>query len=253
LGILRAVYVLKFGNLAIVPFDAYLPMADVTLYTSPMMPGVFRANGILEHVSGVADLTYLPTFAYVIPEGEGPATSTTLAASVYLTMPTGTYDSSKLVNIGKNRWSIQPQIAVAQRISTVFTMEAVGYGVFYTDNTSFQPPAPLPLQTLQQKPTWGADVHVAFNPNLTGWIGVSYYIAANGRMFFEPTINGQMVAPEATTTDQQTIQSLRFTYGWRVEKESLILFQFNQDIVASGTGASLSRFIGARVSHTFEL
>jgi hypothetical protein len=50
---------------------------------------------------------------------------------------------------------------------------------------------------------------------------------------------------------QQTVQTLRFTYGWRVEKETLVLFQFNQDIAASGTDATISRFLGARVSHTF--
>ncbi|HVW30002.1 MAG TPA: transporter [Polyangiaceae bacterium] len=251
LGIVRALYLVKFGNLALLPFDALVPMADVTVYSQPTPPGPFRASGVVEHASGLADLTYLPTVAYVVPEGEG--TNTTIAASFYLTVPTGTYDSSKVVNIGNHRWAIQPQLAVAQRYKTAFTAEAVGYAVFYTDNSAFQPPAMLPLQTVKQNPTFGLDLHLAYNPNPTGFIALSYYLAANGRSYFDPTVNGQVVAPEADKTPQQTIHTLRFTYGWRFEKESLVLFQFNQDILAKGTDASISRFVGARFSHTFEL
>lgn len=250
-GILRGLYLIKFGNLALIPFDAFMPMAEVTVYSQPTPPGFFRATGVVEHASGLADLTYLPTVAYVVPEGEG--TSTTLAGSFYLTVPTGTYDSSKVVNIGNHRWAFQPQIAVAQRYKTSFTAEAVGYAVFYADNSAFQPPAMLPLQTVKQNPTFGLDFHLAFNPNPTGWIAVSYYLASNGRSYFDPTVNGAMVAPEADKTPQQTFHTLRFTYGWRFEKESLVLFQFNQDIAAKGTDASISRFVGARFSHTFEL
>lgn len=251
LGILRALYFLKFGNLAVVPVDVLVPMAQVTVYEPPMMGGLFRAQGITEHVSGLADLQYLPTVGYVIPEGEG--TSTTVAASVYVTMPTGMYDQTKLVNIGNHRWGFQPQIALAQRINTLFTAEAIGYGVFHTDNSAFQPPAMLPLQTLKQDPIWGADVHVAYSPTVTGFIALSYYVAANGKSFFTPTVDGMAVASDVVTTPQQTIHTLRVSWGWRVEKDSLILFQFNQDIAASGVGATISSFIGARVSHTWEL
>jgi hypothetical protein len=256
-GILRALYLMKFGNLALIPFDMFVPMAEVTVYEPPvgtmMMPAptFFRAQRILEHVSGLADLTYLPTIALVNPEGEG--TSTTAALSVYVTPPTGMYDQTKLVNIGNHRWDVQPQIAIAQRISTLFTAEAVAYGIFHTDNTAFQPPAMLPLQTLKRNWNWGADVHVAYSPTVTGWIGLSYYVQAFGRAFFEPTADGMVVAPEVTTGSQQTVHTVRVTWGWRVEKDSLILFQFNQDVAATGEGASIGRFIGARLSHTWEL
>ncbi len=49
--------------------------------------------------------------------------------------------------------------------------------------------------------------------------------------------------------EEQTIQTLRFTYGIHVEKASLVLLQFRQDIEASGD-ASIGRFFGAR-SHVF--
>jgi hypothetical protein len=255
LGLFRAAYVLKFGNLAVVPFDAFLPAVDITVYSTPTMASVFHATGVLDHVSGMADMTYLPTVGYVIPEGDAAHpldTHTYVAATAYLTIPTGMYDSTKLINIGKNRWSVQPQIAIGQRISQALSIEAAGYAIFYTDNSSFQPPAMLPLQTLKQSITYGADVHVAVNLTPTGYVSASYYIEANGRTFFDPTVAGNMVAPEVTTVDQQTVQTLRFTYGWRVEKDSLILFQFNQDIEASGTGGTISHFVGARMSHAFD-
>ena len=54
----------------------------------------------------------------------------------------------------------------------------------------------------------------------------------------------------AQATPEQTIQTLRFTYGIHVEKASLVLLQFSQDIEASGN-ASIGRFFGARISHVF--
>src|SRR5580704_9077073 len=64
LGILRAVYILKFGRLAIVPVDLVLPVVDATIYVPGMMPNSVETL----HASGVADLTWQPTVGYTIPE-----------------------------------------------------------------------------------------------------------------------------------------------------------------------------------------
>src|SRR6202012_5449211 len=67
LGIFRASYVLKYGDLAIVPFDALLPVVDATVYAPvPTSPGLTTVL----HTSGVGDPTYLPTIGYIIPENE---------------------------------------------------------------------------------------------------------------------------------------------------------------------------------------
>jgi len=174
-------------------------------------------------------------------------------------------EQNNLYTLGAGLPPTQKRAAIAQRISTLFTAEAVAYGIFHTDNTAFQPPPAgmppmlLPLQTLKRNFNWGADIHVAYSPTTSGWIGLSYYVQAFGRSFFDPTVGGMVVAPEFTFSPQTTTHTIRVTWGWRVEKDSLILFQFNQDIIASGdsnngvNGPSIGRFIGMRLSHTWEL
>jgi hypothetical protein len=241
-GIFRASSILKFGSLAIVPFDAILPVVDAIVYAPvPMMPG----GTVTLHSSGVGDLTYLPTIAYIFREDD--TTHTYLGATVYVTAPTATYDAAHPVNIGDNRWRIQPQLAVGQRFLKALTVDLVGSVATYTDNTNFGIGAGMPTVTQKQDITPAFEGHLAADLSTTFFLATSYYLAAVGRR----TIVGQAL-PETTIDQQQTIQTLRFSFGVHVEKSSLLLLQYNQDIEASG-GATISRFIGARFSHVFVL
>ncbi len=236
-GIFRASYVLKYGNLAIVPFDAILPVVDVAVYAPvPMQPGLTTTL----HTSGVADLTYLPTIGYVIPENE--TTHTVVAATAYVTGPSGSYDASRLVNIGDNRWRIQPQVGVSQRFLKVATFDLVGSLAFYTKNPAF--PTPQGFVTMTQNQTFGLEAHAAVDLSPDFYVSASYYLAAIG----ERDVESLPALPLSTYAPEQTVQSVRFSFGIRAEKATLLLLQYNQDIEATG-GASISRFIGARLSH----
>jgi hypothetical protein len=59
-----------------------------------------------------------------------------LGASLTVTMPTGQYDSSRLVNIGTNRWSFRPELGVSKALGPL-TIELAGGLAFFTDNTNF--------------------------------------------------------------------------------------------------------------------
>jgi hypothetical protein len=236
-GIFRASYVLKYGNLAIVPFDAILPVVDVAVYAPvPMQPGLTTTL----HTSGVADLTYLPTIGYVIPENE--TTHTVVAATAYVTGPSGSYDASRLVNIGDNRWRIQPQVGVSQRFLKVATFDLIGSLAFYTKNPAF--PTPQGFVTMTQNQTFGLEAHAAVDLSPDFYVSASYYLAAIG----ERDVESLPALPLSTYATEQTVQSVRFSFGIRAEKATLLLLQYNQDVEATG-GASISRFIGARLSH----
>src|SRR5580658_6903200 len=238
IGVFRATYVLKFGNLAIVPFDALVPVVDATVYAPvPMMPG----ETVTLHTSGLGDATYLPTVGYVIPEGE--VMHTVVAATAYVTAPTGHYSSANLVNIGDNRWRVQPQVAVGQRLHKALTLDLVGSLAFYTDNTNFGTGAGQPVVTLKQSLPPGFEAHLMADLSPTFVLGASYYVAAVGQR--KITATG---LPLTQIDPEQTTQTLRFTFGIRVEKNTLIYLQYNQDIEASD-GATIGRFIGARISH----
>ena len=237
-GIFRASYVLKYGNLAIVPFDALVPVVDATVYVPVPIPPASEATLTL-HTSGIGDVTYLPTIGYVIPEND--TTHTVIAATAYVTAPTGSYDVSRPVNIGDNRWRIQPQVGVSQRFLKSLTFDLLGNLAFYTSNTKFGYPGGY--VTMTQSSTLGLEAHLTADLSPDFYLGTSYYLAAVGQQNVEaPGL------PLKENRPEQTIQTLRFTFGIRAEKATLLLLQFNQDIEASG-GASIRRFIGARLSH----
>ena len=239
-GILRASYILKFGNLAIVPFDALLPIVDVAVYAPvPMSPGLTTTL----HTSGVGDLTYLPSIGYVIPEDTETQTHTVLAGTLYVTGPSGTYDANNPVNIGDNRWRIQPQIGVSQRFLKLFTFDLIGSLAFATKNSAFF--TPKGFVTMTQGQTFGLEAHAAADLTSTMFVGLSYYMAGIG----EEDVESGTALPLSEYAPGHSVQTVRFTLGVHAEKATLILLQYNQDIEESGGLTPITRFFGARLSH----
>lgn len=240
-GTIRTNYLYKSGNLAIVPIDLLFTAADQTVYL-PMAPGSpISASSI--NTSGIYDLTYLPTIGYYVTEDDKSETHTYFAATVYVTAPTGNYDTAKPVNFGENRWRLQPLLTVGQRFAKSFTFEVNGSAAIYTSNSKFN--TGMALATMKQDPTFGFEAHLGADLGESWFAGVSYYLAADGQRTLDVT--GTPVVQKAQTT-----QTLRFTYGIKIEKFSTLLLQFNQDFDASG-GAPITRFLGARFSHSIFL
>jgi outer membrane putative beta-barrel porin/alpha-amylase len=236
----RGSYVLRFGNLALVPFDAILPVVNLSVFEPAPAPAV---GSTTLHASGLGDATYLPTIGYSVSEDDLTHTHTYVAFTPYITGPTGTYDSTKLVNLGDHRWRVQPQIVVGQRFLKALTAEVVGNFVWYGDNDEFLVPG-LGTTTLKQDLTAGMEVHLAADLSPTFYLAASYYLAAVGKRTVDTP------AGAVTADDSQMIQTLRFSYGIRIEKGTNVLLQYNQDVAASG-GASITRFFGVRVAHVF--
>jgi len=241
LALFRAIHFLKFDNLVVVPFDMYVPIVDVSVYEAPPI-------GTL-HTSGMGDLTYLPTVIYVLPQDKD--THTYFGLTTYITAPTGSYKGDRLVNIGGNRWTFQPQIAVGQRFLKMFTVEAVGNVLFAGTNDKALIPTPIGLlsdQKLKQDPIWGAELHVSADLSTTFYASLEYYMKHSGRAHFD--LGLPTGAIDATYSEAQRLHSMRLTFGVRLEKASLLLLQFNEDIGRTN-GASLGQFFGVRLSHFF--
>ena len=61
---------------------------------------------------------------------------TTLGGSLSVSMPTGQYDPTKLVNIGTNRWAFKPELGLVQPVGK-WTFEGYVGGWFFTANDDF--------------------------------------------------------------------------------------------------------------------
>lgn len=59
-----------------------------------------------------------------------------VGGSLQVAVPWGQYDSSRLVNIGSNRWSFKPELGLSKAVGQ-WTMELQAAATLYTDNADF--------------------------------------------------------------------------------------------------------------------
>jgi hypothetical protein len=120
------------------------------------------------------------------------AARTTLGASLNVLMPTGQYDSTKLVNIGSNRWAFRPELGLVIPVGK-WSFEAYTGVWFFTANDSF-----LGGNRLTQDPIAALQGHVVytFQPGL--WLSVDGTWYSGG----ETLLNG---APRTERQDNSRI------------------------------------------------
>ncbi len=85
-------------------------------------------------------------------------------------VPTGEYDSSKLINLGSNRWAFHSEVGLSKAIGK-WTFEVAGGAWFYTDNSNFYGGS-----TVSQDPLFDAKVNVirSIRPGLWWAVGTGY-------------------------------------------------------------------------------
>jgi hypothetical protein len=105
---------------------------------------------------------------------------TIVGVGLVLQMPTGDYQSDKLLNLGSNRFTIRPQLGVVHSRGK-WSTELTGAAWFYTDNDDF-----FNGNYLEQDPWYTLQGHVVytFRPGLWASAGVGGGIGA------ESTLNG---------------------------------------------------------------
>jgi Putative MetA-pathway of phenol degradation len=105
---------------------------------------------------------------------------TIVGASLVVVAPLGSYDSTKLINVGTNRWAFKPELGVSRAIGP-WTLEGDVAVWLYTDNTDF-----YGGRTRAQDPISALQLHViyTFRPRL--WLAVDSTYYNGGRT----TING---------------------------------------------------------------
>lgn len=109
--------------------------------------------------------------ALSMKEFEGYKQDTIVGTSLQITPPAGQYDSTKLVNIGTNRWSFEPEIGVSKAAGPL-TMELAAGVTFYLDNTNY-----LEGQTLEIDPVYSIQGHIIYNFKSGIWCALNgtYY------------------------------------------------------------------------------
>jgi len=90
---------------------------------------------------------------------------TIVGASIDALVPTGSYDDTKLINLGSNRFTLRAEVGVSRALGH-WIFEAAGTFWYYTDNDDF-----LDGMTLSQDPFYAVKIAGIYSFRSGFWVG----------------------------------------------------------------------------------
>jgi hypothetical protein len=105
----------------------------------------------------------------------------TAGASLGVTAPLGQYDPARLINIGTNRWTIKPEIGLAQPIGA-WALELSAGMTWFSDNEEFYGGV-----VRHQEPLGAYQAHAVYNLSPRSWIAADFTYYNGGAT----TVGGQ--------------------------------------------------------------
>jgi hypothetical protein len=159
-------------------YSRYFGLADRLMWVSAGVPiaglsGEVTGTSIRGSVTGAGDSSF--QFGALLIGGPALSTShfenytptTILGFSLSMTAPTGLYRSTKILNLGADRWSFKPELALSHPFGPQQKWQIDGYAnaYFFTHNTSYQG-----REILRQEPLPGFEGHISYALNDRVWI-----------------------------------------------------------------------------------
>jgi len=178
------------------------------------LEGLYLGEPASANRSGTGDLVMrLGVNLYGAPAMSGPEFAafkpkTMVGASLFVGAPTGQYDSTRLINIGTNRWSFKPEIGVVH-VMGKWAIDAYVGAWLYTANTDF-----FGDTTRKQDAIYSAQVHLRYLIRRGLWAALD----ANYWYGGEATIEG------VGSDDLQSNSRIGFTVSWQVWKQHNLRF-----------------------------
>jgi hypothetical protein len=180
----------KFNlNVGVIDYTRYFGFLRRLAWVEVSVPvaglsGSITGTNISGSATGAGDSSYQ---AAMLLKG-GPALSetqfatykptTTVGVSLTVTAPTGLYHSNKLLNLGSDRWSFKPEIALSHPFGREqkWEFDAYANAYFFTDNTSYRG-----VEVLRQEALPGLEGHLSysFNNNLWASFDTRYSLRGN--------------------------------------------------------------------------
>lgn len=105
-----------------------------------------------------------------------------VTSASWLTVPSGDYDSNKLINIGANRWSLKQELALGFPIGSTW-LEINPMVTFYQQNDRYQG-----NKRLAQRPLWLLEGHYSVTINRALWVSLDGSYSTGG----ETRVNGTL-------------------------------------------------------------
>ena len=164
-------------NQGTIDYTRYLGFVRRLMWVKGSVPlaslsGSVTGTKINGSVTGTGDSSYEVAMllkggpALSVAQFENYQPTTTLAVSLTATAPTGLYHSNKVLNLGSDRWSFKPEVALSYPLGPErkWEFDAYGNAGFYTDNTSYRG-----NEILRQEALPGIEGHISYSFNDSLW------------------------------------------------------------------------------------
>jgi hypothetical protein len=161
-------------------FDIIVPYSD--LAGTALVAGVPRVR----EVSGFGDprlrlsINLYGAPALSLKDFAGYRHDLVIGASVQVSAPGSQYDSSKLVNLATNRWSLKPDIGFSKAFGALKADATAGVTFFSTNDDFFGG------RTREQAPIYSLQAHLSYDFGGGIWAGIGATFYSGGRT----TVNG---------------------------------------------------------------
>jgi hypothetical protein len=144
--------------------------------------------------------------------------ATTVGVSLTISAPTGLYHPDKILNLGSNRWSFKPEIAVSHPFGPKQKWVFDGYAnaYFYTENTSYHG-----VEILRQQPLPGFEAHVSYSFTSKVFASLDTRYSFRGDTF----VNG------ANQNNSQQNFILGSEVNVSLNSQNLLVFEFAKPVV----------------------
>jgi hypothetical protein len=158
--------------------DASIPLAGLN--------GSVSGTNIHGSVTGTGDSSYAVAAllrggpALSVPQFADYKPTTTVGVSLTITAPTGKYNSNKILNLGSDRWSFKPEIALSHPFGPHQKWEGEVYAnsYFFTDNTSYHG-----REILRQHALPGIEGHISYSFFDSLWASLDARYSFHGTTF----------------------------------------------------------------------
>jgi hypothetical protein len=200
-------------------FDTSLPLADPKLETTNAVVGYartldlwgksgkfdvivpytwlsgsasYQGNPVEREVDGFADpafrlsVNFYGAPALTLQEFKSYEQDLIVGASLQVSVPAGQYDSTRLINIGTNRWSFKPELGVSKALGDL-TLEFKAGVTLFTTNTDF-----FNGNRRSQDPLYSIGSHAIYNFSSGIWASVDATYFAGGRSTLNDTLQNDL-------------------------------------------------------------
>ncbi len=189
-----------------------------------------KINGFrLDDASGVSDPILSGTFWPI----SKPELKTWISISDWLSVPIGTYDKTRALNLGANRWQNDIQLDLTQGLHgplEKFTFDVAADWIYYGNN----PNAGTGHQTLSQDDTYNVYTWISYD--ISDVVRRAIPSLGNGTISagYAGTFGGFQRLDGIVTGSQTHEQQIRFTYQQFVAPTWQLNLSLNHDVSVAG-------------------